>query len=162
MLLKRKHILPSGASPAPGKAATVDERSRLDLCNCSALRRAARRITQFYDAKLAPTGVRITQYAMLSLLARREELAVNELAGLMELDRTTTGKNLRPLARAGLVKIVPSATDGRSRKVRLTAKGISAQRAAAPLWRDAQREFEAANGREATRTMRTMLAELKA
>jgi DNA-binding MarR family transcriptional regulator len=135
----------------------MDERSRLELCNCWALRRAARQITQFYEAKLAPSGVRISQYGILSLLAGHKELAVNELAALMELDRTTTGKNLRPLERAGLVKIAPSATDGRSRKVRLTAKGVSA-----PLWRDAQREFEAANGREVARTMRATLAQMKA
>jgi DNA-binding MarR family transcriptional regulator len=125
----------------------MDERSRLELCNCWALRRAARQITQFYEAKLAPSGVRISQYGILSLLAGHKELAVNELAALMELDRTTTGKNLRPLERAGLVKIAPSATDGRSRKVRLTAKGVSAQRA---------------NGREVARTMRATLAQMKA
>jgi len=140
----------------------MDPGSRLELCNCFALRRAARQISQFYDAKLASSGVRISQYGILSLLAGHKELAVNELAALMELDRTTTGKNLRPLERAGWVKIAPSATDGRSRKVRLTAKGISAQRAAAPLWRDAQREFEAANGREVARTMRATLAQMKA
>jgi DNA-binding MarR family transcriptional regulator len=132
----------------------------IDRCNCAALRRASRRITQFYDGKLAATGLRITQYAILSLLARRGELAVNELAAHMELDRTTTGKNLRPLERSGLLKIAPSATDRRSRKVKLTPKGTATFKAALPRWQEAQREFETANGREAAETMRTMLAQI--
>lgn len=139
-----------------------DGRVAIDRCNCAVLRRASRRITQFYDAKLAEAGLRITQYAILALLAGRGELAVNELAAHMELDRTTTGKNLRPLARTGLVKIAPSVTDRRSRRVRLTAKGRSAYDAALPRWREAQHEFEAANGRDAAAAMRVMLAQMQA
>jgi DNA-binding MarR family transcriptional regulator len=137
-----------------------DGRVGIDRCNCSVLRRASRRITQFYDTKLAAAGLRITQFAILALLAGRGELAVNELAANLELDRTTSGKNLRPLARSGLVKIAPSATDRRSRKVRLTAKGRSAYDAALPRWREAQREFEAANGRDTAEAMRVMLGRM--
>ncbi len=41
-----------------------------EQCNCMALRRASRRITNFYDGKLAPTGLRVTQYAILALLGK--------------------------------------------------------------------------------------------
>ena len=41
-------------------------------------------------------------------------------------------------------------------------KALDYYNQALPLWRDAQREFEAANGREVARTMRATLAQMKA
>ena len=35
-------------------------------CNCLAMRQAARHVTQFYDQFLAPSGLRATQYSILS------------------------------------------------------------------------------------------------
>src|SRR4030088_2944710 len=40
------------------------------ICNCLALRQAARHTTQLYDRHLAPEGLRTTQYSILSKLAR--------------------------------------------------------------------------------------------
>ncbi len=136
-------------------------RSGMDGCHCAALRRAARRISQFYDEKLAPTGLRASQYGILVAIRDRGELSVNELAGRLELDRTTTGKNLRPLERGHYVRVAPSATDGRSRKITLTAKGLAVLKAAAPLWREAQREFEESNGAEKAVALRATLANLR-
>jgi len=136
-------------------------RKGLGLCHCAAMRRASRRISQFYDDMLAPTGLRVGQYGILVTLHERGEVSVNELARLMELDRTTTGKNLRPLERDGLVRVAPSASDGRSRTIMLTAEGLAALEAAVPLWREAQSRFEAINGREATAALRDTLAGLK-
>ena len=136
-------------------------RSGVALCHCAALRRASRRISQFYDDKLAPAGLRVSQYGILAMLHERQELSVNELARHMALDRTTMGKNLRPLQRDGLVRVAPSASDGRSRAIALTAEGLAALKAAAPLWREAQREFEERNGRDATAALLETLAGLR-
>jgi DNA-binding MarR family transcriptional regulator len=133
----------------------------VDRCNCKVLRQASRRISQFYDSKLAPAGLRVTQYSILSILYELQEVSVNELARHMDLDRTTTGKNLRPLERAGFAKVAPSAKDGRSRTITLTAEGLAALKAAAPLWREAQRVFEESNGTETITGLRTTLAQLK-
>ena len=130
-------------------------------CNCMALRRASRRITNFYDSKLAPTGLRVTQYAILALLGEHGGVSVNSLARHLDLDRTTMGKNLRPLERMRYVKVSPSPTDGRSRMITLTNSGGAALKAAAPLWRRAQAEFEGANGSAAARVLRSTLADLK-
>ncbi|HEU0165342.1 MAG TPA: MarR family transcriptional regulator [Thermomicrobiales bacterium] len=114
----------------------------LDLCYCTTLRKAARRISQFYEEKLQPTGLRVTQFAMLRVIGESREIAINELATRLELDRTTTGKNLRPLERAGLIAVKPSSTDGRSRTVALTPEGDAILIVATPLWNEAQQEFE--------------------
>jgi DNA-binding MarR family transcriptional regulator len=133
----------------------------MDRCHCAALRRAARRISQFYDEKLAPTGLRASQYGILVAIRDKGELSVNELAARLELDRTTTGKNLRPLERASYVRVAPSATDGRSRRITLTAKGLARLKSAAPLWREAQSEFEESNGLERAVALRGTLASLR-
>jgi len=121
--------------------------SAIGNCHCMALRRAARKISEMYDEALAGTGLRATQFAILATLSASDGLNVNELAEKLDLDRTTTGKNLRPLERDGLVAVGVSASDRRSRVVALTASGRKKVGAAFPLWAEAQARFEATNGR---------------
>ena len=42
-------------------------------CNCTAMRKASRRVSQMYDAALAPAGLKATQFAILSEIDRRAE-----------------------------------------------------------------------------------------
>jgi DNA-binding MarR family transcriptional regulator len=136
-------------------------KSGLMACNCMALRRAARSISNFYDSQLAPSGLRATQFAILVLVDMLEEASVNAVADRLALDRTTAGKNLRPLEAAGLVSIAPSKKDGRQRAIRLTKAGKAALKAAMPLWRRAQNRFESANGADKAATLRAALGSLK-
>ena len=130
----------------------------IDDCNCMSLRKAARRVSNFYDAMLSPTGLRATQYSILALLKELGAISISDLAGRLDLDRTTTGKNMRPLTSARLIKIGPSPTDGRSRVVQLTQHGAATLKAARPLWRKAQHEFERANGESLSRNLRWTLS----
>ena len=57
--------------------------TRETLCNCTALRKAARRLTRFYDACLADVGLRGTQYAVLLYLSRHGAIPVGALADAM-------------------------------------------------------------------------------
>lgn len=125
-----------------------------------ALRRAARRVSNFYDAALAPSGVRATQYAILAMLGETGALSINDLATRLDLDRTTMGKNLRPLATTRLVKITRSPADGRSRVASLTERGAETLRRARPLWRHAQEQFERANGKGPARDLRGILRDV--
>ena len=52
----------------------------IDQCNCFALRKAARRITRFYDAHLEPSRLRITQFLTLAALNELGSAAVGALA----------------------------------------------------------------------------------
>jgi len=133
-----------------------------EQCNCMVLRRASRRISHFYDGKLAPTGLRTTQFAILALLGEQGGVSVNNLAERLDLDRTTMGKNLRPLERLKYVKITPSPTDGRSRTIMLTTAGGAVLKAARRLWRRAQADFEKANGSTVVGALRATLTNLKA
>ncbi len=130
-------------------------------CNCVALRKAARRISNFYDAQLATSGLRATQFAILALVHELGEASVNVIAEKLALDRTTAGKNLRPLEQTGLVKVAPSKHDRRQRAISVTRAGQAALKIAVPLWRQAQNRFEAANGAENAAALRESLRALK-
>src|SRR3954453_16139889 len=97
----------------------------LSDCNCLAIRQAARHVTQFYDQLFAPVGLRATQFAILSRLRRQGPMTINALAALLVMDRTTLGRNLRPLQRDELIEVVPSPVDRRRRKLCLTASGLA-------------------------------------
>ncbi len=94
-------------------------------CNCLAFRQAARHVSQFYDRFLAPTGLRTTQFSILAKLRRRGALTINALAEDMVMDRTTLGRNILPLEREGLVAVVRSSADRRSKELHLTETGLT-------------------------------------
>jgi DNA-binding MarR family transcriptional regulator len=130
-------------------------------CNCLVLRKAARRISNFYDAELAPSGLRTTQFSILAAVSRSGEITVNAIAERLALDRTTAGKNLRPLEAAKLIKIAPLKQDRRARAITLTAAGLTKFRETVPLWRKAQARFETLNGKGTAASLRTSLNGLK-
>ena len=74
----------------------------------------------------------------------------------MVMDRTTLGRAIRPLERDRLLTI-GEGEDGRTRSLRLTAKGEARLKAAAPKWREAQKEFETAFGARDAAQLRDVL-----
>ena len=112
-------------------------------CNCAALRKASRRISQFYNSALASAGLRSTRLAVLVELDRRtdEPPTIRELSEALVMDQSTIGQNLRPLEREGLIALVQDEADRRSRRVKLTRTGRSRLAAAQPLWSVAQQRF---------------------
>jgi DNA-binding MarR family transcriptional regulator len=128
-----------------------------DECTCLAVRQAARRVTQFYDQHLAPTGLRTTQFSILAKLRRLGETTINGLAAEMVMDRTTLGRNVLPLEREGLISIQPGRTDRRSKTVKLTSEGLKRLGEAREGWRAAQVGFAHAFGEERTVLLRSLL-----
>jgi DNA-binding MarR family transcriptional regulator len=106
-------------------------------CICTAIRRVSREITHHYDLALHETGLRNTQFTVLSTLVQTGPMAMTHLAGFLNLERTTLTRNLKPLLREGLVEMREQ-KDGRVRKIGITAKGGAKARSAFPLWKKAQ------------------------
>jgi DNA-binding MarR family transcriptional regulator len=129
-------------------------------CHCQGLRMASRRITQYYDERLVVSGLRVMQYSILAVVSRNDGASIGELAVALLLDRTVMGKNLKPLERDGLIAISRSSADGRSRAVHLTAAGRAALSLAQPLWKKAQREFEASYGGERVHALKGLLLDV--
>ena len=139
----------------------IDEPIARD-CNCLAIRQASRHVTQFYDQFLSASGLRTTQYAILSRLQHNGPMPINALAAELVMDRTTLGRNILPLERDGLITIQPGRTDRRSKELRLTDAGLKRLRAGFQGWKDAQREFATAFGNERTIGLRALLHEVAA
>lgn len=130
------------------------------LCYCSSLRQATRYVTSFYDQMLSGSGLRVTQFAILSRV-RQRPATVTRLAQSMVMDRTTLARNLQPLVREGLLAIRPSEQDRRERIVELTATGRDKVEAVLPAWRRAQvlfdQQFGAERGAQLLATMRAVV-----
>src|SRR5215468_11681533 len=125
-----------------------EPRPKAEVCNCLALREATRHVTQFYDRLLAPSGLRTTQFSILIRLRLEGPTTINALAADLVMDRTTLGRNILPLEREGLIVIVPSKSDRRSKELHLTVEGVVRLRSAMKGWAQAQISFEAAFGAE--------------
>jgi DNA-binding MarR family transcriptional regulator len=106
-------------------------------CTCANLRKAARVVTQAYDAALQPDGLKATQFTLLAVLAKRGDAPLTRLADALVMDRTTLTRNLKPLIRKGLIRI-ENEQDRRVRKVSLTEAGRRVVEDARPRWEQAQ------------------------
>jgi len=133
-----------------------------ERCNCTTLRKASRRLSQFYDAALAPSGLKSTQFAIFAQIDRRggEPPTIRELADALVMDQSTLGQNLRPLERDGLISLEQAATDRRRRHVKLTRKGRLRFAAAHPLWKSAQALFETSFGEQDAAALRLALLKI--
>ena len=81
------------------------------------MRRATRRVTQLYDHALEPAGLTVTQFGLLAFLqgaslARSIDLSVGTITEKLGMDPTTLTRNLKPLARKGLVRNTIDPADG--------------------------------------------------
>jgi DNA-binding MarR family transcriptional regulator len=131
--------------------------SELRPCNCSALREAARYVTQLYDQHLAAAGLRNSQYAILARLKRLGPTTINALAQEMVMDRTTLGRNIVPLQRRRLIVARRGREDGRSKELQLTKTGLARLDAGFNGWTKAQAQFEATLGSERASELRDLL-----
>ena len=131
-----------------------DLNSQASRCSCTALRKASRRISQLYDAALAPSGLKTTQRAILAQISRCESTTVGDLAEALVMDAGALAHTLKPLERDGLVSIDVDREDRRNRVVRLTPAGRTRLAESDILWENAQRGFEAAFGRVKSEALR--------
>ena len=113
------------------------DRGRLSPCVCGTLRMVSRAVTQLYDEALRPSGLRVTQFSILAVMARMREANLRQLEDALAIDQTTLTRSLSLLERDGVIERVPH-PDGRIKAMRLTARGRRALDVARPLWAQAQ------------------------
>jgi DNA-binding MarR family transcriptional regulator len=122
-------------------------------------RRLSRVMTRAYDEALRPLGIQISQLGLLNVVALCGEGggSMSTIAEILVMDRTTLSRNLRPLERSGLIKIVRAPDDGRARLVVLTPAGRRIIEEATPLWQQAHRKTIEALGPTAAADLRERL-----
>lgn len=97
-------------------------------------------VTQAYDAALRPAGLRATQFAMLSVLAKRGRIRQSEFADILGMDGSTLTRNLQPLLKNEWIQI-DREEDQRVRLISITKPGRQVLDQAVPLWRQIQSRF---------------------
>lgn len=126
-------------------------------CACFALRLASRAVTRFYNAALAPSGLRAAEFVVLLGVFRGFGTST-ALARVLGMDRTSLSRNLRPLLRRGFVKRV-HAMNQRRRTLQTTKRGERSLARAIPYWHQAQQHLVATVGSD---TWATLADELRA
>lgn len=106
-------------------------------CTNLKLRQLVRVVGAHYDAEVGKTGLKITQYSLLSYICKLGPIRAVELAQQMHMSASTLSRNLRPLIDAGWVEQAPG-PDARSWFIRATPEGQAKRSEAQRRWRAAQ------------------------
>jgi DNA-binding MarR family transcriptional regulator len=156
-------VRPAGAQMANTGRYTVQQRmgqlaQEGSSCVSFNIRKAARAVTQLYDERMRPFGLRSTQLPILGRMLILEPVTVTHLAKATMTDRTTLTRNLRLLEHQGLIQ-VDRGKDRREREVRLTDRGREVLAQVYPVWKEVQAEVAKRFGRE---RLARLLSELSA
>jgi DNA-binding MarR family transcriptional regulator len=135
----------------------TETKANSGCCNCTGLRKATRRISQLYDQALAPSGMKITQRAILAQINRSESTSVGLLADALVMDSGALAHTLKPLERGGLIAVAVDPADRRHRLISLTAQGRAKLADTNALWAQAEKNFESAFGRAEAESLRTLV-----
>lgn len=127
-------------------------------CTNLKLRQLSRAVTRHYDAYVVPTGLKNSQYSLLSHVVLLGPLRPTDLAARMKLDASTLTRNLQPLIAAGWVEQGPGA-DARSRSVSATEAGRAKRGQAQRAWKQAQLALNARLGSERVVALHALLDE---
>lgn len=106
-------------------------------CTNLRLRRLSRLVSRHYDAHVAASGLKTTQYSLLSHVLHLGPLRPVDLARAMNVEASTLTRNLKPMVAAGWLT-QGDGPDARSRLIAVTDAGRAKRAEAQAHWRDAQ------------------------
>ena len=136
----------------------MDAISKPQGCTNFRLRRMTRLVSRHYDAHMSGSGLKITQYSLLSNVLARGPLRPTDLAAALNLDASTLTRNLKPLVQAGWLSQDEGA-DARSRLISITDAGREKRAEAQRLWLAAQKEMNALLGVERVHALHALADE---
>ncbi|MFS2167448.1 MarR family winged helix-turn-helix transcriptional regulator [Variovorax sp. Varisp62] len=127
-------------------------------CTSFKVRQLSRRLSQHYDAEVSKSGLKTTQYSLLSNLARLGPSRPVDLASELKMTASTLSRNLQPLIAAGWISLGAGA-DARSRLVQITEEGDAKRREAQLHWKAAQQKLNALLGVERVLALHRLIDE---
>lgn len=114
-------------------------------CTNLKLRQLMRRVAQHYDAEVGKSGLKGTQYSLLSHVVLQGPIRPVDLAAQMKVTASTLSRNLQPLVAAGWLEVT-AGDDARSRLVLATTAGREKRVEAQRRWKTAQLQINAVLG----------------
>jgi DNA-binding MarR family transcriptional regulator len=114
-------------------------------CLSASFRRAARVLTQHYEAALRPLGLRGTQFTLLQALSLTGEVSQGALGEILGIDSTTLTRTLAIMEREGWIGS-RTGQDRRERLLSLSKVGRAQFNRALPYWENVQQELRAQFG----------------
>jgi DNA-binding MarR family transcriptional regulator len=137
----RKPLQAAPVQAAPG----LQRQAAAAMARCATwnTRLAGRRLTQFLEHRLAPTGLTTAQFGLLGLVAAATDESLGAMAERAGLDQSSLSRGLDALAKAGWVEMAAMDGDRRRRAAWLTAAGTHRLTVALPAWEAAQAEIDA-------------------
>jgi DNA-binding MarR family transcriptional regulator len=127
-------------------------------CTNLKLRQLMRRVAQHYDAEVGKTGLKGTQYSLLSYVCKLGPIRSVDLAREMKVSPSTLSRNLQPLIAAGWLVTEPG-DDARSRRVLATDAGRDKRQEAQRRWRVAQENLNSMLGTRRVVALHALLDE---
>lgn len=118
-----------------------------DPANCTSFKtkQFSRLIARQCDVELAASGLKTSQYSLLTHVLRRGPINLGDLALRMGLSLATLSRNLKPLEEQGWV-LRTAGGDARVRMVTITPAGTRKQQQTHKLWELAQERINALIG----------------
>ncbi|MBU2288233.1 MAG: MarR family winged helix-turn-helix transcriptional regulator [Gammaproteobacteria bacterium] len=127
-------------------------------CTNFHLRRLLRQVSRLYDAEVGKSGLKTTQYSLLSHVLNLGPLRPSDLAQAMGLDASTLTRNLKPLIASGwLVQV--EGVDARSRLISITETGRKKRSEAQRHWHAAQKQLNELLGVDRVMSLHALLDE---
>jgi len=114
-------------------------------CMCASFRRAARALTQHYEAALRPLGLRATQFTLLQAFSLAGEVSQGTLGDILAIDSTTLTRTIAIMERRRWIAS-RSGEDRRERLLSLSKAGRAEYNRALPHWEEIQQELRARLG----------------
>ncbi len=139
---------------------TASLRELAEAYTCTHMRKAARVITQFYETFLQPSGLRMTQFIVLVVIALSEQETLMHVAQKLAMDRSALARSLKSLQEQGLLAVEPG-HDRRTRVVWLTQQGRQALTQTLPSWRQVQEQLVIHFGEQQARLLRASLKSIE-
>jgi DNA-binding MarR family transcriptional regulator len=127
-------------------------------CTNLKLRQLTRRVSLHYDLELAKTGLKITQYSLLSHVVKLGPIRAVDLAAVMRMSTSTLSRNLQPLIAGGWIE-VNAGNDARSRLISTTPAGHAKRTEAQRKWRVAQEAINHILGLERVSALHALIDE---
>lgn len=108
-------------------------------CLAGRARLISRAVSGIYGDALRPYGITVAQMSILVAAATRPEARPGDLGSILCLEKSTLSRNVDRMIDRGWLEAA-SGEDGRSQRLRATARGKRLVEKVAPAWRTAQRK----------------------